>query len=409
MGIRLSEQPGLGGASSSPLHHGTNQSRMREHNERVVLSLLRQHGSLAKTAIARMTGLSAQTSSIIMRMLEADELLTREQPLRGRIGQPLIPMSLNPEGAFFLGLKIGRRSAHLVLIDFVGTIRTLLHVDYDYPAPEPIFDFAARAINETTNGLTPRQRDRIAGIGIAAPFELWKWADTLGGPQAIMDEWRDCDIRARIAALCSYPVYLQNDMTAACGAELVFGQTKDISDFVYFYIGSFIGGGIVINGSLYPGRSGNAGALGSMPVPGPDKSTHQLIDIASITALERVVTALGRDPSPLWASPEDWGQMGAELDDWIGQAAGAIAQSIVAAASVVDFEAAIIDGWIPQGVRARIVTAIRARVATFDLEGLELPVILEGTVGIHARAIGAASLPLADRFLIGQKIYRKVD
>ena len=42
---------------------------MRDHNERVVLSLLRQHGSLAKTAIARMTGLSAQTISIIMRML----------------------------------------------------------------------------------------------------------------------------------------------------------------------------------------------------------------------------------------------------------------------------------------------------------------------------------------------------
>ncbi len=57
-------------------------------------------------------------------------------------------------------------------------------------------------------------------------------------------------------------------MTAACGAELVFGQTKDVNDFVYFYIGSFIGGGIVINGSLYAGRSGNAGALGSMPVPG---------------------------------------------------------------------------------------------------------------------------------------------
>ena len=88
------------------------------------------HGSLAKTAIARMTGLSAQTISIIMRMLEADELLSREEPLRGRIGQPLIPMSLNPEGAFFLGLKIGRRSADLVLIDFVGRIRSMLHMPY---------------------------------------------------------------------------------------------------------------------------------------------------------------------------------------------------------------------------------------------------------------------------------------
>ncbi len=406
MSIRVSERSGTGG-SRLTLHHGTNQSGMRDHNERVVLSLLRQHGSLAKTAIARMTGLSAQTSSIIMRMLEADELLSREEPLRGRIGQPLIPMSLNPEGAFFFGLKIGRRSADLVLIDFLGRIRSMLHMPYDYPTPEPIFSFAATGMTQMMEALTPKQRERVAGIGIAAPFELWKWADTVGAPQTVMDEWRDCDIREKVAALCSFPVYLQNDMTAACGAELVFGQTKDVNDFVYFYIGSFIGGGIVINGGLYAGRSGNAGALGSMPVPGPDGTARQLIDIASITALERDVTELGRDPSPLWASPEDWGEMGAELDAWIERAGKAIAQAVIASSSVVDFEAAIIDGWMPASVRARIVDAVRRHVETFDLEGIQLPAIFEGTVGIHARALGAASLPLSDRYLLGQKLFRK--
>jgi predicted NBD/HSP70 family sugar kinase len=406
LSIRVSERSGTGGTRLT-LHHGTNQSGMRDHNERVVLSLLRQHGSLAKTAIARMTGLSAQTSSIIMRMLEADELLSREEPLRGRIGQPLIPMSLNPEGAFFFGLKIGRRSADLVLIDFIGRIRSMLHMPYDYPMPEPIFSFAATGMAQMMEALTPKQRERIAGIGIAAPFELWKWADTVGAPQAVMDEWRDCDIRETVAARCSFPVYLQNDMTAACGAELVFGQTKDINDFVYFYIGSFIGGGIVINGGLYAGRSGNAGALGSMPVPGPDGAARQLIDIASITALERDVTELGRDPSPLWASPEDWGEMGPELDAWIDRAGRAIAQAVIASSSVVDFEAAIIDGWMPARVRARIVDAVRRHVETFDLEGIQLPAIFEGTVGIHARALGAASLPLSDRYLLGQKLFRK--
>ena len=42
-----------------------------------VLSLLRQHGALAKSDIARMTGLSAQTVSVIMRALEEDGLLVR--------------------------------------------------------------------------------------------------------------------------------------------------------------------------------------------------------------------------------------------------------------------------------------------------------------------------------------------
>ena len=53
---------------------GTNQSGVRLYNERLVLSLVRRHGSLAKAEIARLTGLSAQTISVIMRQLEADGL-----------------------------------------------------------------------------------------------------------------------------------------------------------------------------------------------------------------------------------------------------------------------------------------------------------------------------------------------
>ena len=108
-------------AAAEHYHRGTNQSGMRDYNERLVLSLVRRHGSLAKTEIARLTKLSAQTVSVIMRELEEEGLLLRNEPVRGKIGQPSIPMSLDPEGAFFLGLKIGRRSAELVLIDFLGS------------------------------------------------------------------------------------------------------------------------------------------------------------------------------------------------------------------------------------------------------------------------------------------------
>ncbi len=75
---------------------GTNQSGVRLYNERLVLSLIRRHGSLAKAEIARLTGLSAQTISVIMRQLEADGLVVKEAPQRGKIGQPSVPFSLNP-------------------------------------------------------------------------------------------------------------------------------------------------------------------------------------------------------------------------------------------------------------------------------------------------------------------------
>lgn len=388
-------------ALESRLHRGTNQSGMRDHNERLVLSLVRQHGSLAKSDIARMTGLSAQTVSVIMRELEEDKLLVRQAPLRGKIGQPSIPMALNPEGAFFIGLKIGRRSAELVLIDFLGNVRAMLQNSYRYPAPRETVEFVTEGIKKMRSELTPAQDKRIAGLGIAMPFELWNWADTAGAPREIMDEWRHRDIRANIQAQCDFPVYLQNDATSACGAELVFGRAGGARDFVYFYIGAFAGGGIVLNGRLYSGPNGNAGALGSMPVPGPDGKPAQLIDVASIAMLEKALSAKGIDGSYLWTSPQEWGEIGAELDDWIASASRALAYAIVAASSVIDFEAAVIDGWMPLDVRRRLVDAVTEAIARIDAEGLKLPIVREGTVGIHARAMGGASLPLSERFLIG--------
>lgn len=387
--------------ATGPLHRGTNQSGMRDHNERLVLSLVRQHGSLAKSDIARITGLSAQTVSVIMRKLEDDGLLVRLEPVRGRIGQPSIPMALDPDGAFFIGLKIGRRSAELVLIDFLGNVRAARQHSYRYPASRETVAFVASGIADMRKTLTDGQDQRIAGLGIAVPFELWSWADAAGAPREIMEEWRHLDIKAEIQTLYDFPVYLQNDATSACGAELVFGKAGEFRDFLYFYIGAFAGGGIVLNGQLYGGPTGNAGALGSMPVPGPANQPTQLIDIASITMLEKALIARGVDASHLWSSPQDWGDLGEDLERWIEQAAGGLAYAIVAASSVIDFAAAVIDGWMPAAVRRRLVEAVERALAAIDAEGLSLPVVREGTVGIHARALGGASLPLSERFLIG--------
>lgn len=398
------QRHGFAEPAGSRLQLGTNQSGMRAHNERLVLSLVRRHGSLAKSDIARMTQLSAQTVSVIMRALEEDGLLVRQEPQRGKVGQPSIPMALNSEGAFFLGLKIGRRSAELVLIDFLGTIRDMRQTSYPYPAPEQIIDFVAKSVTAMRKDLTAEQDRRIAGLGIAMPFELWNWADAVGAPRKTMEAWRDVDIRAQVQASSSFPVYLQNDATAACGAELVFGENTRLRDFIYFYLGAFAGGGVVLNGKLYGGPTGNAGALGSMPVPGPNGKPTQLIDVASIAMLEKALNARGADATRLWTNPQEWDDMGDEVETWLEEATTALAYAIVSASAVIDFEAAVIDGWMPERIRARIVDMVRAALGRIDFEGIAVPEVCEGTVGLHARAIGGASLPLSERFLISDSL-----
>src|SRR5690606_20392227 len=94
-------------------------------------------------------------------------------------------------------------------------------------------------------------------------------------------------------------------------------------------------------------------------------------------------------------------EVGPDLSVWIANAANALAYAIAASASVIDFEAAVIDGWMPLSVRRSLVAAVDKAVGEIDGEGLTLPAIREGTVGIHARAMGGASVPLSERFLVG--------
>jgi predicted NBD/HSP70 family sugar kinase len=389
---------------------GTNQTGVRLYNERLVLSLVRLHGELPKAEIARLTGLSPQTISIIANQLTADGLLRRGTPQRGRIGQPSVPYSLDPEGALAFGLKIGRRSVDLYLIDFTGHIIKALHQTYPYPRLAHVRQFADEGIREVLRDLPPALAKRIAGLGIGAPYEMWTWHEEIGAPAEELDLWRTVDIRSEIASLCTWPVYFANDITAACAAELMFGIGGDFIDYLYLYIGSFVGGGLVLNGHLFPGRTQNAGALGSMPavMPGRASSSPQLMNVASIYVLERKLIAAGRDASILWQSPDDWGNdLGPALDAWIEEVATSVAHSIVAAIAVIDVETVIIDGAFPVSVRRRIIEQTRIALSRVNQQGLSPFRIVEGSIGNAARAMGGASLPLLANFTQDREVLFK--
>lgn len=386
---------------------GSNQSGMRDHNERLVLSLVRQHGALAKSDIARITGLSAQTISVIMRALEQDGLLLRGEPVRGRIGQPSVPMHLNPEGALFLGLKIGRRSADLVLVDFLGQVRDTRRRTYRYPTPGGITSFVAEAVPGLVNSLPTALQGRVSGMGVAMPFQLWNWVQALGAPQVEMDAWRDRDIQADLVAITGMPVYVQNDATSACGAELVFGTGERPKDFLYFYFGTFIGGGLVLNGQLFLGRTGNAAGVGPIPVPAPNGRLGRLFDVASMSTLAAAMEAAGESSDHLWEQPDVWHVSEGLLSGWLDQAAEGLAWAILSASTLLELEAVLIDGWMPPAIRAEVTRRTEAALARLDLSGITPPVVREGSVGAAARSLGAAAIPLSQRYLIDQNVAQR--
>jgi predicted NBD/HSP70 family sugar kinase len=388
---------------------GANQAGVRLYNERLLLSLVRRFGPLSKIEVARLTGLSVQSTSATMNRLQSDGLLKREAPLRGRVGQPTIPMSIDPEGAYSFGLKIGRRGCDLVLIDFRGAIRQRAHRAYAFPTPAMIVDFVRDSLPLLANSLPPFQKRRIVGLGVATPFQLWNWESEIAAPPGAMDAWRNFDVESEIGAVSPYPTTLCNDATAACAAEFFFGHCWRYRDFLYFFIGEFLGGGLVLDGALRPGRTGNAAALGSMPimVKSDGGVTPQLIACASLYQLGRRLEAAGVDASSIWATPESWGEFGPQLDSWIENAASALAYATVSAISVIDFEAMVIDGAMPATVRERLTARTAQVFADLDRRGLSDVDIVSGSIGADASSIGGAALPLIKLFARDREVLFK--
>ena len=386
-----------------PLKRGTNQGGVRLYNERLVLSLIRRHGAVPKAAIARQTGLSPPTVQTIVSRLEADGLLIRQEARRGRVGQPSVPLSLNPEGAFSFGLKIGRRSADLLLMDFVGGVRCATARTYPYPSPQAIVAFVREGCRELRRQVPQKQRSRIAGLGIATPFELWSWEDEVGAPAGSMQAWRDFDLQAHIERACRLPIYICNDATAACAAELLFGHAEHRLEALYIFVAWFIGGGIVVNGNLFPGRSGYAGSVGQILVPAGRGNGHspttQLLHRASLYVLARRIEEAGGDASPIWRSPDDWSPLEAQLEPWLDQAAEAIAFAMVGAVAIAEFQAVMLDGAFPADVRRRLVGLVREKLDHCETRGLPPFAVVEGSIGSSARAIGGASLPFLAKFM----------
>ena len=394
--LRAEGLSGLGG--------GANQAGGRAYNERLAISLIRLNGPLSRAELARLTGLTPQTLSHIVRRLEEEELLVAQSPLRGRVGQPSTPYALNPEGALSFGVKIGRRSTEIVLCDFLGNIRDRARRSHAYPEPDFTLDFVAGRIAEMRRAY--KGGSRITGVGVAMPFELWKWAEEVVAPPGALDGWRHLDVVAELGARTGLQAYLANDATAACGAELQHNPRSAGQDWLYIFVGSFVGGGVVINGALYQGRGRNAGAVGSMPVFVGGQVT-QLIRHASLITLERAVTAAGLDAALLQRPGEDWSGLGPVLDGWIETSARALATAVVAATSVIDFQKICIDGAVPRAVLRGLVDAVQRNVDTLTLDGLSAFEIEAGEIGSDARALGGAILPMSANFSCDQDVLLK--
>ncbi|MFW5332460.1 ROK family protein [Hydrogenophaga sp. ZJX-1] len=384
---------------------------MRQFNERVVLQTLRAHGSLAKADLARLTGLTAQTIGLITARLDEDQLLNRGAPVRGRVGQPSVPLGLNPDGAFAIGIKIGRRSADWLLVDFTGRVRERLVLDYAFPDIPVLLPAIKSNLNRLLDGLGPL-RDRVVGVGVAAPYQLGGWHRMLGLTEAQSLAWNQIDLVAEVQALTDLPISFAKDTSAACVAELLQGKGRDIRSFLYLFLDTFVGGGLVLNSHLHRGVNGNAGAVASLPLQVATADMKelppQLISQASLWDLEQRFREHALDPMAAYDARALEAPWLPYTREWVARAALALAHCIVAGTAFLDVEAVVIDGVVAPDLLRKLWARTGEALKAYNWEGLQqMPRLEIGSIGSDARALGGALLPLHACFAPDHEIFLK--
>ena len=376
--------------------------QVRQFNERLILALLRRLGTAFKADLARNANLTANTVGQIVQELEAAGLVRSDGKRQGERGQPATLLRLDPHGAYSIGVKVGRRSLDTILVDFTGEVLAQCRRECSFPSPEQAVAMLVDDIAAVRNTIGAESSARLVGLGIATPYNLGCWRRELDIPSEASSAWNDFDLATQLAAETGLPTLLENDGTAAVVAELFLGWGRELNDFLYLFIGSAAGGGVVIGGDYHRGAYGNAGDLGLMPTspsrlataPDPTGRHEILLTRASIGALIRHLRSSGTPVATRAELDAAITAYPALVDEWLDDSTDALVGSLLAAACVLDVEAIVLDGDLPLPLLESFVERLQQLTLAAAPEARQPPPIALGRIGRQAAALGAAILPL---------------
>jgi predicted NBD/HSP70 family sugar kinase len=371
---------------------------VRQTNQRAILSVISLQPGISNAELARVTDLAPQTVSAVLADLEQRHLVTRGEVLRGRRGQPATPLYMNPVGALAIGAEIGWQHIEVCLVGIGTQVLSRVRRDYDYPDAENVFAELAAAVAELIAQLSPAERKRFVGMGLAAPGGIGNPASLLKPPPGQQELWSGLDIAGAAAEATGVEVSLFNDGHAACWAQRVAYPAPRPLSFVYLLLDTFVGGGIVAENRLWEGVNGASASLGSMLVTDRDGHMRFLHELASLHALGQRLAAAGLGIEAVQQTPLA-APARAVFEAWLAEAADGLAQTLMNATRVMEFELAVIESALPPALTAEIVAATQQRMDRLPTMGESLPPpVVAGELGRSGAAQGAALLRMHRRF-----------
>jgi predicted NBD/HSP70 family sugar kinase len=392
---------------------GTNLAHAKRHNIQIVYETVRLFGPISRADVARRTQLTAQTISNLVRELLDNRLVVETDRHTGGRGAPSIRLEVNPQAGYAIGLDLDVDHLTAVLVDLSGAV--LERVNYDLVDPTP--DEAVAVMSEAACGLLQRHGlspKSVWGAGVGVPGPMVPSpgdADTYVVSPWALSGWRDVPLAEHLHERLELPVFIENNATAAAVGEHWYGAGRHLSTFFYVYLGSGLGGGLVVQGHPFEGHSGNAGEVGYLPPFSPAGATgtsRHLGELFNLRQLYARLRAAGEEAAALDDLTALFHTERPALMRWLDEAAEQLAFVLLAAEYFLDPEAIVIGGRWPDvlldALRARAVLLLPDRRIAGKRSA---PAVHLATAGIDAGALGVATLPFYSAFAPTSRIALK--
>lgn len=246
-------------------HRGT-PGLMKRLNRSAILGLLREHGPLSRSDLAKRLELSPSTVTRIVGQLLEEGLVFETDTVDSATGRKPTLLEFNYKAGAVIGVDIGGNNIVGVVADLHGDILFCKDILVSRNGGETSNLDNVMALIEELRAEESVPSGKIRGIGVGVPSIVKVpdgtvvWAPALG--------WRDVPLKALLEQRFGLPVFVENDVNLAALGESRFGCAQGIRDLVAIFIGTGIGAGLVLNGDLYRGHAGAAGEVGYLlPTP----------------------------------------------------------------------------------------------------------------------------------------------
>ena len=382
---------------------GADSALFRQDSQRLMLQRLRRLGEASRADLARNAALTHTAVGQIVKQLERAGLVrTVGRKMQGSRGQPATLLALDPRGAYAIGVRLDRARIETALADLSGTVLTHRTHDGLLPPPAETLELLRADVEELMRAVPAARRRRVAGIGVARPYNLGSWLAELDLPHEQFAAWDRFSLTDELERACGLPVMQENDGTAAAIAELFHGHGRLADDFLYVFIGPAIGGGIVLGGQAVRGSAANAGDIGVIPVavsrlgsasPARD-GREMLMGRASTTALQRHLRHRGEVAAASLAAPKRT----PAIEEWLNDCVNALVEPLLTARALLDLPLVIVDSDLPAPLIDELLARLAPLLGAATAQARRPPALMRGSFGATAGALGAATLPLFVHF-----------